>query len=584
MTFKIGAARTDITPVGQGLPFFGWGDIKQVSTGVATPLYARAVVITDESSGKNLILCCLEIGIMSEHVRIEVVKRLRETPIENFDFSFLDDELILSATHTHSAPGGFSSYVLYSLTVLGFIPHVFESYVNGAVEAIREAIQNRVAGKVRVGTSHFSDDVPVAFNRSVRAWNRNPEVKKVSRKDRHLAVDREMVLLRFDDLAGRPLALWNWFAVHGTSMHRQQFLIHSDNKGLASSFTEDFFQKQGHRNFVAVFAQGPAGDVSPNFKRYRGLREKRGVHKDDEMSCRANAEFQFRQAKESFEKAMNSDALSGGVDSLLEFHDLSRVEIAPGMSTGPSELGMPQLYGTAEGRAATLPMIWAMTLMVRVSQLYNFVVDGVSRRPTRWPWTPHPVQGNKVTVIESGRNLFLETSRIDQIVVPGKTHPTIATLKRWAKKGLLKQRPMSPQILPIQFSRIGSFGIASVPSEFTTISGLRLRKLLEQKLKSQGITRVVVQAYANAYSGYVATPEEYSRQAYEGGCTHFGKWTLNAYLFLFEGLVARLNSGERPLVKKMKPQAPGHDFLSGIEIPAKTGWFHTRKNIQNSQS
>ena len=40
--------------------------------------------------------------------------------------------------------------------------------------------------------------------------------------------------------AGRPLGLISWFGVHGTSIHRENLLLHPDNKGMASAWFERF--------------------------------------------------------------------------------------------------------------------------------------------------------------------------------------------------------------------------------------------------------------------------------------------------------------------------------------------------------
>jgi hypothetical protein len=51
---------------------------------------------------------------------------------------------------------------------------------------------------------------------------------------------------------------------------------------------------------------------------------------------------------------------------------------------------------------------------------------------------------------------------------------------------------------------------------------------------------VILTGYANAYAGYVTTPEEYDAQAYEGASTHFGRWTLPAYMATFRELALEL--------------------------------------------
>ncbi|HRA91066.1 MAG TPA: neutral/alkaline non-lysosomal ceramidase N-terminal domain-containing protein, partial [Acinetobacter sp.] len=47
-------------------------------------------------------------------------------------------------------------------------------------------------------------------------------------------------------------------------------------------------------------------------------------------------------------------------------------------------------------------------------------------------------------------------------------------------------------------------------------------------------------SYCNDYMGYVTTFEEYQEQAYEGGHTLFGQWTLAACQSKFQDLAAQL--------------------------------------------
>ena len=54
----------------------------------------------------------------------------RATPSEN---------VLLTATHTHAGPGGYSHYALYNLTILGFQPQTFDAIVDGIVESIVQA-------------------------------------------------------------------------------------------------------------------------------------------------------------------------------------------------------------------------------------------------------------------------------------------------------------------------------------------------------------------------------------------------------------------------------------------------------------
>lgn len=53
-----------------------------------------------------------------------------------------------------------------------------------------------------------------------------------------------MTLLKFVDSEWGPVGSFNWFAVHGTSMSRENKLISGDNKGVAARLMEDWYDEQ----------------------------------------------------------------------------------------------------------------------------------------------------------------------------------------------------------------------------------------------------------------------------------------------------------------------------------------------------
>jgi neutral ceramidase len=61
----------------------------------------------------------------------------------------------------------------------------------------------------------------------------------------------------------------------------------------------------------------------------------------------------------------------------------------------------------------------------------------------------------------------------------------------------------------------------------------------------------------------VTTFEEYQNQRYEGGSTHFGKWTLAAYQTLFDKMTQAWLLGKHdPLYAGLKPDRFTEDELS----------------------
>ena len=94
--------------------------------------------------------------------------------------------------------------------------------------------------------------------------------------------------------------------------------------------------------------------------------------------------------------------------------------------------------------------------------------------------------------------------------------------------------PWFGSIVPTQIFEIGDLVIVGAPAEFTTMSGRRIKKDVENIYKQNGRNvRVMFTGLANSYTNYVTTPEEYQAQRYEGGSTLFGPHTLDVSFRIF---------------------------------------------------
>jgi len=80
-----------------------------------------------------------------------------------------------------------------------------------------------------------------------------------------------------------------------------------------------------------------------------------------------------------------------------------------------------------------------------------------------------------------------------------------------------------PRGVPLLAVRIGRRVIVSVPGEGTKEVGERIRQAVGAAVAGSGVEGVVVSGLANEFILYFTTPEEYDRQHYEGGNTHFGR-------------------------------------------------------------
>jgi neutral ceramidase len=104
-----------------------------------------------------------------------------------------------------------------------------------------------------------------------------------------------------------------------------------------------------------------------------------------------------------------------------------------------------------------------------------------------------------------------------------------------------------------QLIRVNDTVILPIPFEVTVESGRRIATRVKKEFAALGehVRYVEVASVSNGYFGYTTTPEEYSRQNYEGGHTLYGRYT-TPYLTAQFGILTRdfLARGE---VQELRP-------------------------------
>ena len=350
--FEVGVAKKDITCPMKGIGMVGYGMHHHRVKGIVTPLMARAFVFKD-SNEKKVVFVCAEIWSCTISIKRLVIKLLKENhPKLGYDFN----NTLICGNHTHSGPGGYTKHPLYNMPVPGFAPEVLNTISQGIVDAIVEADTKLQVANIRIGTGTFPAEQKVAFNRSIEAYNLNKDVTQYSYKDRHLAVDRTMTLIRIDDSAGNPIGSINWFGVHTTSVGNDMFNICADNKGYAADFLENEIKNNYNSpDFIAAFAQAPCGDISPNFIWDRKRNKMRGSSKDDYENAKENGRLQFQKALEIFENC--SDPVNeGDIDFEIKYADFSGIKVDPEFANGRTDaytgsgcMGVSFFEGTTDG-------------------------------------------------------------------------------------------------------------------------------------------------------------------------------------------------------------------------------------------
>src|ERR1700730_18469094 len=102
--YRIGTGISDVTDDRIGLQMQGFADKRQKTTGVESRLYSRAFIVEDQGAWTRVVIVSADIWAGTSVVKQEVVKRLQE----KFGALYRIDNVLISGTHTHSDPGGYS--------------------------------------------------------------------------------------------------------------------------------------------------------------------------------------------------------------------------------------------------------------------------------------------------------------------------------------------------------------------------------------------------------------------------------------------------------------------------------------------
>ncbi|KAL0138811.1 Neutral/alkaline nonlysosomal ceramidase [Mucor lusitanicus] len=389
-------------------------------------------------------------------------------------------------THSHSGMGGYLQYTLYEFAALGWIEETAKPMVDGILQSIINAHDNLEDGSLALSQGELLN---TNINRSPQAYLMNPEQERSYYK---YNVDKTMTVLSFKNEAGDGLGLISWFPVHGVSVNNTNKLVNGDNKGYAAYLTEKMVNhgKYGNGQFVAAFAQSNEGDVSPNTL---------GAYcTGTDIPCDGTRDS----------KCPNGSKCIGRGPAWPKSDLQSNRIIGENQAFKALELYHARLSAQpVQGKVDFVQRYWDITQSVVMDEHGN----------------PHqlcypamkPTESQKQC--QSPKPILLDTGEI------GTLHP-------W-----------QPEILDIQLFRIGNVFIYAVPSEFTTMSGRRLRESIKNSLIQHQLgdheTVVIHSGPANGYASYCATFEEYQHQRYEGASTPYGPYTLQAYMEAFDELV-----------------------------------------------
>lgn len=207
------------------------------------------VVVFEAGEGNRLYLVRLDTIGVTANIRRALVARLEARYGEG-----IDDQLIMTASHTHSGPGRLIDKPLWRLIADPFFPEYFDRIVDDIEATIVQAVDGMQPAQVGYAVAETTD---VHSDRRCA----NPEES-----------DPDFPVLKVANMAGETQALVLFHTVHGTAVGMDQYSLSQDISGgieakVAERFDDDVF---------VMFVNGAAADMSPGsppFEREAGVPE-----------------------------------------------------------------------------------------------------------------------------------------------------------------------------------------------------------------------------------------------------------------------------------------------------------------------
>jgi neutral ceramidase len=471
-TLDAGVGRSDITPP-TGFPTMGYVRSDAVGRGQHTRLFARAIVLRE--GGRKLALVATDLGFTPGGLLVDVAQRMAS---RGFD----ERNVIISASHTHSAPAGFSNFqsdnfVAPTLATptdfkIAGDPQLYGFMVDRIALAIMRADDDLGPARVGWGSATLGG---VTDNRSLEAHLANfgydlpPGAGRVDQDPGGYmdTIDPNVDVLRVDRVGPRgrsvPMGGWLDFADHGTVNPFTFGVYNGDHHASASRIFESAVRRAGHvpagQDVVGAYGNSDAGDMTA------AMRGRGPAYAEVVGSAEASAMLS------AWRQAGGRMSSSPAFDSRWTKSCFCGRRVDGGTVASSPAMGYPFFTGSEENRGP----------------LYD--VTGQSNEGDRLPLDVGP-QGRKIVTVQ----------------------PPVADF---------------PEAAPLMVVRIGDEAIATVPGEMTVEMGRRTRASVLAAIGEAGVDRVVIAGYANEYLHYFTTPEEYEMQHYEGGSTLYGKYSSN---------------------------------------------------------
>ncbi len=254
-------------PVGVSMAGFGgrrggkspYNSALGASAGFYNRLRVKALALSN--GGETIVIVKTPLIFPTLYLYEKITEKLKS------DYGLdLWNNIILTATHTHSGPArfwrlleGFGSFGLDESS-----GEIFKRLVDSIVPVIASAVNSMEEARFGYGiNSKFDPEDRINRDRRCEDDNvytdlSNPDV--YLRGDTYKTKDNSLVIIKVEKKNGEPLAVVVNFGMHATVFEDENFT--EDAPGAVEFLVEDAFGRRG-KKVLALFVQGAGGDVSP---------------------------------------------------------------------------------------------------------------------------------------------------------------------------------------------------------------------------------------------------------------------------------------------------------------------------------
>jgi hypothetical protein len=235
-TIHVGVARVDVTPA-EPIRMTGYAVRKTPSEGVEQKLWAKALVVEDESRTSALLITLDNCGVAEDFYK-ELMRRLEKSA------GLKQEQIALALSHTHTGP-----------CTKNWAPNIFVQDIKPEEQAVIDRYTAGLLGKLEeVAVAALKDRKPGKLS-----WTQGKVEFAKNRRTEGGPVDHALPVLIASDTQGKPRAIVANYACHCTTLGGNFNKVCGDWAGYAQEEIE-----RQHPGAMSLVTIGCGADSNPH--------------------------------------------------------------------------------------------------------------------------------------------------------------------------------------------------------------------------------------------------------------------------------------------------------------------------------